>query len=319
MSQHIKLVSVDGLPVGADAADLSPGEVVDRVQHAAAEYSVLDYFTSAEEFDDYLTEDKSATSKTYFKNIDSVSPFPATGVVVIAGRPGHGKSSLMRNIALRKALNGEKVVYLSYEFSQEKEVCNFITTLTGRALEREDMKSSGEYKTIKSLLRSNLLISHKVQSLEQIESVLSKEEFRGATIFIDYIQKVYSTTLKSESPGSESMIRVACNALNRLVLDNDQLIIMGSQLTQAVDKSPVFDVVKGGRSIEEVASMLLRIWRHNVSSSSALNDMVFAKGSYDFTMEVLKNRERPSGERLGLYVTGGIGLSDDKHQPKGEK
>lgn len=311
---NIRLVSVDGLHKGADAADLTPDEVVSRVVEAQNEYSPLDNFASLEEFESFLNKDVQASSTTYFNNIDKVAPFPATGVVVIAGRPGHGKSSLMRNIALRKALAGEKVVYVSLEFSQNKEILNFISTYERRPVSIDESRGTEGYRKIVPLLKKNLLITHKLQNIEQICASLSSESFRGATLVLDYVQKIGSSSSKAEGAGSEAQIRAVCNALNKLVIDNDLLILLGSQLTQAADRSPVFDVVKGGRTIEEVASVVLRIWRHGISEMSSLNDMGFAKGSYNFTIDVLKNRESPAGSRIGLYTVGGLSLADDRNK-----
>jgi replicative DNA helicase len=314
---NIKLVHTTEFPKGYDAADLSPDEVLNKVQESLESSPVMDQFISGEDFDKLSKNVDEGQSLTHFNNIDSRAPFPLTGVVVVAGRPGHGKSSLMRNIALRKALNGDKVVYLSYEYSQHNEVLNFISLYEKRNVSWGEVETTPGYKKIKSLLKRNLFISHKISSIEQIKSVLSKDSLRGSTVFLDYIQKIGSSDSRSDPAGSEPQIRAICNTLNSLVIENELLIVAGSQLTQSTERSPAFDVVKGGRTIEEVSSLLLRIWRHNVSISSSLNDMMFALDDYDFTIDVLKNRESTSGDRIGLYTAHGIGLSDNK--PKKEK
>ena len=128
---------------------------------------------------------------------------------------------------------------------------------------------------------------------------MKSEEFADSVAFIDYIQKVPSAAFSGDSTGSEGHIRHVCNILNDIAISNNVLIITGSQLTQSKDGAPTQDVVKGAKAIEEVASVLLRIWRHNVSEASALHDLLFKKGNADFVIDVRKNRRGQSNIRIG--------------------
>jgi predicted ATP-dependent serine protease len=292
MHDIIRIINTEDLPKGADAADLTMDDVVGRYNE-----SLLKKFVRPKDIDKYLEGNKLPHSNSYYKSMDSIGLLPNSGVVVISGRPGHGKSSLMRNMALRKALNGERVVYITYEFCQEEEALNFASTL-------------GDRQRVLDMLGENLLISHELQNIEEIQALANNSYFKGATFFIDYIQKIPSTSFRGDSIGSEAQIRYICNILNEIAIKNNILLVTGSQLTQSRDGSPIQDVVKGARAVEEVASVLLRVWRHNINEGSMLHDMLFKVGNADFTIDVLKNRRGNTSGRIGLYIKEGIILLD---------
>jgi hypothetical protein len=89
-------------------------------------------------------------------------------------------------------------------------------------------------------------------------------------------------------------------------------------LTQSVN-SALQDSVKGAKAIEEVASVLLRIWRHNINEASALNDQMFKYKNFDFTIDVLKNRRGKTNRRLGMMTQQGTILLDESEYLTGNK
>lgn len=316
----IRLVNTKHLGVGQDAADLTDDEVIQTYDHVNTNNRLLSKFISKSDTLSALKGDVGGSSTSYYKTLDDFISLPTSGIVVIAGRPGHGKSSLMRNLALRKALEGDKVVYITYEFSQQEEVLNFASVLQGRAVKVDDALSGTNiaFEKIGDLLGVNLFISHELRNIEDIRDALLTPELKGSAVFIDYIQKIPSSEFKGESIGSEAQIRYVCNVLNDIVITNNILIVTGSQLTQSVN-SALQDSVKGAKAIEEVASVLLRIWRHNINEASALNDQMFKYKNFDFTIDILKNRRGKTNRRLGMMTQQGTILLDESEYLTGNK
>ena len=117
-------------------------------------------------------------------------------LVLIAGDPGIGKSTILLQTSGELAKNGEKILYVSAE------------------------ESASQLK-----LRANCLYVYPQTNLENIRQQI--EEIKPDTVVIDSIQAIYSQTITS-SAGSVSQIRECCNILMQIAkTQNITIIIIG--------------------------------------------------------------------------------------------
>ena len=128
-------------------------------------------------------------------------------IVLIAGDPGIGKSTILLQTSGELSKNGKKVLYVSAEesASQVKLRAN-----------RLDINSD------------NLYIYPQI-NLENIQAQI--EELQPDTVIIDSIQAIYSQTISS-SAGSVSQIRECCNILMQIAKTRNITVIVIGHVTK---------------------------------------------------------------------------------------
>lgn len=157
---------------------------------------------------DRWEEDRSQRLSTGFKNLDEAlgGGVVAGQVILIAGEPGIGKSTLLLQVADRYTSQG-KVLYVSGEESGSQ------IALRGRRLK---------------VSNPDLLLLPET-SFERIVSVLEKEE--PSLIILDSIQTVYSERLES-SAGSVSQVREITFRLAEICKEKDIPCFIVGQVTK---------------------------------------------------------------------------------------
>ena len=232
--------------------------------------------------------------KTGFKNIDDrLNGFKDGDLIVVAGRPGMGKTTWALNIATNNILNAKTVLIFSLEMTNEQLIKKIISSESGLSM--------------KSLLTGNLTASewNKFNSIEEtlsasslyvydkspitIETLVNKTKAIQSIkdidlIVVDYLQLLMtSNKAPSNSDSRAASMTYISNLLKGLAKDVGCPVISLSQLNRGVearvDKRPVLSDLRDSGSIEQDADMVIMLYREEYydSLNTGLAEVIIRK------------------------------------------
>lgn len=242
-------------------------------------------------------EPRPDTIATGFPSIDQLlgGGLRRRDLVLLAGDIGSGKSSLALGIAIRSALAGTPVLFLSGEMSEER--------LMERALAIEGRAAVDELRTGKLddqhrasvgaaavRLRSVPLVVRPLlgRDFDEIEAAM-KVVPRPALVVVDYLQLVPSP---HETRDQEDALALATRALKGVALAEDVAVLAVAQLPSHVatreDPRPTLDDLGGRGQVKQHADVVLGIYRE---------EMYRPGGGMEGATELIvgKNRNGPTG------------------------
>lgn len=237
------------------------------------------------------------TVATGFPSVDKVlgGGFRRRDLILLAGDIGSGKSSLALAIALRAALAGTPVLFLSGEMDEER--------LMERALALEGRATVDELRTGKLdderraaiggaavRLRALPLVVRPLlgRRFEEIEEAL-KVVPRPALVVIDYLQLVPPPNPVTDQ---EDALALAARALKGVALAENVAVLAVAQLPSLIstrdDPRPTLDDLGGRGQVKQHADVVLGLYRE---------EMYRPGGGMEGATELIigKNRNGPTG------------------------
>lgn len=231
-------------------------------------------------------------------------------LVIIAGRPSMGKTTLALNIAEHAALGQKRpVAVFSMEMSVEQLAFRMISSL-GRVDQshlRNGRFSDDDWPRINGAIRQ---MSEAKVFIDDTPALTPTEvrsrarrldrEHRLALIVIDYLQLMRVTGTKENRATEISEISRSLKALAReLAVPVIALSQLNRSVEQRQDKKPVMSDLRESGAIEQDADLIVFIYREEV-----YNQNTTRKGIADIT--IAKQRNGPTGEFpltfLGKYT-----------------
>lgn len=224
---------------------------------------------------DEIDVEEDAISERYttgLDELDKIVKFAKTNFVVIAARPGVGKSLLMLLMAIANARSGVKSLFLSLEMNQKQINGRIINHYIGENLKEQHEDEEGNlnfqgYKEAYNLaknskgyqpIKDNLqLYVSKESSADSILAKIEDQIKEGGyeAIFIDYLQ-----LLKFNRMDEWSSLRALTNALKNLAFRTNTLIVTGSQVTRSsTEKGLYLTDLFGSSSIEADTDIVIGI------------------------------------------------------------
>lgn len=270
-------------------------------------------------FLDDISIDEDEVAERYttgLEELDQLVEFTKSNFVVIAARPGVGKSLLMLLMAIANARAGVKTLFLSLEMNQKQINGRIINHYLGENLkaQHEDefgklnfesykeaynlAKNSKGYKNIKDNLQLYVSKESSADSiLVKIEDQIKEGGYEA--IFIDYLQ-----LLKFNRMDEWSSLRALTNALKNLAFRTNTLIVTGSQVTRSsTEKGLYLTDLFGSSSIEADTDIVIGIenLRERRQGEKA-----------QVNVKVMKNREGDLGELKYIidYSVGRMSYND---------
>ncbi len=266
-------------------------------------------YRSAEELSDDLIEylESLKNRKTVitgvpsgFKDLDSMTNgFQDGDLIVIAGRPGMGKTSLAVNIALNSSLSyGKKIGIFTLEMSARQLALKMIASLSGVDMRklRTGFFEGGEWdmvvKSIDKLKNAKIYIDETslLTSIDiRTKARKLKMEKDIDMLIIDYLQLIEG---KSSSVNRTQQISEISRSLKILAKELNIPVIALSQLNRAVesreDKRPTPADLRESGSIEQDADIIMLLYRDEVYNKNT-------KDSGVAEINIAKQRNGPQG------------------------
>ncbi|HEX7918132.1 MAG TPA: DnaB-like helicase C-terminal domain-containing protein [Gemmatimonadales bacterium] len=242
-------------------------------------------------------EPRPDTIATGFPSVDKLlgGGLRRRDLVLLAGDIGSGKSSLALGIALRSALAGTPVLFLSGEMSEER-LMERALAIEGRAAVDElrtgklDDQRRAEVGAAAVRLRSMPLVVRPLigRSFDEIETAM-KVVPRPALVVVDYLQLVPAP---QETRDQEDALVLATRALKGLALAEDVAVLAVAQLPALMatreDPRPTLDDLGGRGQVKQHADVVLGLYRE---------EMYRPGGGMEGATELIigKNRNGPTG------------------------
>ncbi len=252
---------------------------------------------------------------TGYKDFDAITNgLQKSALILLAARPGVGKTSFAMNIAVHAALNeGKKVAVFDLEMSREQLMQRSLASLAkvnlGKVL-RGDLDSE-EWKRIwtaeKKLAQSGIYVddSSMVTPFDIISKCRKLKMTDGLDlIVVDYLQLM--TMGKKDRESRQQEVSDLTRILKIAARELDVPIIVLSQLSRAVetreDHRPVLSDLRESGSIEQDADIVLFLY-----NPEKYNDVVTQDEPGTVYLLIAKHRSGSTGEVklkwVGEYTT----------------
>ncbi len=270
--------------------------------------------------------------KTGYKDLDQYLQIPRGAISIIAGRPGHGKTTFMLNLILNMARKNpdKKFYFFSYEeaerwlavkllmmacghvFNPQKNLACYIEYLKGLYPGGPELVIEQARKEVGELLSSGrITLIYRNAAADEIADMVQAFADRGniGAVFVDYIQKVPATPQgNGRFTAAYQKIQAASEALRDAAVRADVPLIMGAQFrrTDSTDKKAVLrlDNLRESGDIEQDANIVLGIYNKTAADlEESLNTSwveSITPDQVDINVAILKNRSGAAGKEITL-------------------
>ena len=275
-----------------DQAQAAIMAVADRGAEQRGPVSIADMALRAiEEIDRRINSDCPLVgTSTGFADLDSLtSGLKAGELVVIAGRPAMGKSTLAVNIGEHVALDGNGVLLVSTEMSEAQISQKHMASLGGIDLEKitsgrglNDDDYNGLTVAAGKAQAMTLSLDESARTIAQIATSARKVKRQTGLklLIVDYLQQ-----LDANAENRTQAIGEISRGLKDLAKSMGICVIALSQLSRKVeeraDKRPMMSDLRESGSIEQDADMVVFVYRDEYynpdSPMKGLAEVIIAK------------------------------------------
>ena len=294
----------------AEERILSLRDDMDRSSGPRGIRDLLPEFTSELEKLTELEENSLIGVSSGFSQIDKMTlGFQKQDLIIIAGRPSMGKTSLALNIAENVAKEKEKnqkVLIFSMEMSAEQIVRRFVSShtkidiqdLMKGNIDEEDWKLI--YEAFDFIQENNILIddtpSLDPSELRSKSRRIKRENQDLALIVVDYIGLMQ---VQSRNENRVAEISEISRSLKSLAKELNLPILALSQLNRAIetrtDKRPLLSDLRDSGAIEQDADVIAFLYRHDFYEADT--DLEISEAD----VYIAKQRNGPTGSLKLLF------------------
>jgi len=266
--------------------------------------------------------------ETGYRSLDKLCRVPQGAITIVAGRPGHGKTTLQLNLLLRQAeaYQDKAFFFFSYEEARRALAVKLIMSLAGVELHQSHnylhyvqylQQKSGNNPAIEAALEQyqeltssgRLWIVDRRLTAEDLAATISHLASSSGreigAVFVDYIQKI---GLQRPLQGQRYLeIKRVSELLLEQAVAHDLPVILGAQLGRgekgkASDKVRLDNLRESG-DIEQDGNLILGLYNATEEKRQE-QDGKAAAGPVALDITVLKNRNGGAGGRAVLDFCG---------------
>jgi len=219
---------------------------------------------------------------TGFNDLDRLTNGWGKGeLIVLAARPGMGKTTLALNFMLEAVRQQKRVLMYSVEMTATELGLKLVSNLSGIEGDRihrgklTEEEYKGVYADTSDIINSGLLnVDAETSELFGIKSVAKKLNHKTKIdmIIIDYMQLLSGGDKSNKQQNREQQISFISRQLKALAKELDIPIICLSQLSRAVEsrgnKRPMLSDLRESGAIEQDANKVLFIYRDGYYSKN---------------------------------------------------
>lgn len=311
-------------------AELAISQGLQRAQQARGVQAPEPYLLEDLEQDVLRISDGLATG---YKGLDNLVRIPQGQLTFIAGRTGHGKTTMLLNLLLHavKGYPDRSFYFYSYEEARSRLALKLIMILAGQQLHDsqnleayinymktrrgQDRKIEAAIQEYQALTSSGRLwLSDQTLAAEDLAAAMGYSCRRGqvGAVFVDYIQNVYPRQ-SSQASQRYLVVKESCRLMREAAVSLEIPIILGAQLNRAStgrsDKRPLLTDLRESGDIEQEANLVLGLYNLEEAKKEADDDpytTATKAGNQDKALEVyiLKNRAGISNRKVELVLSG---------------
>lgn len=290
--------------------------------------------------------------QTGYASLDSYVGFAPAAITLVAGRPGHGKTTVLYNLALNfaKLYPAKKVYFFTYEEPRTAIYIKMINCLAGRIstaplseyyYQEKDLTKQTNLEFIKAYLRrgrndipqleqaqqilqeltdsGRFVVEERNYSVEQLAQVLTKEAVEKENIgavFIDYIQRMNTEAISFQEKRLE--VAFISDRLLQIAKTSGLPIILGAQAKRTTNDKMRLDDLKEAGNLEEDANLVLGVfneWRGQLDSENQDS----APRDTNLVVTALKNRDGEVNRSAKLIFDLHTGTIKEQHSEQRQR
>lgn len=254
--------------------------------------------------------------KTGYDNLDKILSFPNGGLTIIAGRPGHGKTTLMLNLMMnqikRPENEGKAFFFISYEQPRKQLMRRLVMMESGHIVDNAKMdmnyadigrslKFDKEHESIKKALDTlggyiqaeRLALIDHPYFIDELAGMLKKWTGRYSIggVYIDYVQKV-------KARGGWKDGYLVLKAISEQFLESAKAlkipIILGAQVNRTAAASMEtlrLESLREAGDLEQDANLVLGLWNKARGAADDSGEPWEKGRKTTLYIKVLKNRD----------------------------
>ncbi len=265
--------------IALNEAEYSPGEaaalIQERIMAASIKASKVQAYSAGavavERLKDYEENKEMPGVKTGFYDLDNIiTCLPNGQLIVLAGRPGMGKTQLACDIAL-EASKDVQTAFFTMEMSKERVIDRMMCSLAGvngtryRRRQLTDSELVKVANTARSIASRKLKIVDRSVTTADIRSLCYREKAGEGLgmVIIDYLGKIADK--RSSGMSTNDHVGAIVGSLQNLSKDIDAPVLLLCQLNRQVEtrKPPIpgpSDLRDSG-NIEQDADIIMFVYR----------------------------------------------------------
>jgi len=233
--------------------------------------------------------------QTGIGNLDAQASIPPHGVTVVAAKSGHGKTTMLLNLAFNMASHYTDKHFFFFSYEQPREdLARRIITIWNNTKNPAKLEEIGKRLW---LIDNSYPVNDLIAAISHLHQ---KHGDKTGAFFVDYIQEI-------PSGGAFKMRQLELAYISRALRETTTRhkipIIVGAQARRDMSgKRVTLDDIREAGDIGNIAWLVLGLWNHTAHEAQTENTE--GGPTMDLDVFVLKNRDGRAGTTAKLEFNG---------------